>query len=487
MISGRQALGSIDQTLNQAREQIAAVQQQVTDASERLIARQQEQVADYRALARVRLGELSGDSVLDHLDATERKVVALLERRDALLTELLRNIDENRVLHGRYEQQRQQQERQLDEAIAVVDGAEEATQKRLDADPEYRAQRDAAESAERKAAHAADKAKRSQTERDQKGAAYEGDRLFMYLWRRDYGLPSYEAGGLTRWLDGKVARLIGFADARANYARLNEIPIRLREHADHLRGLADTEFDALRRRDEAARQADGIPALEQRVAQAQAKLDEIDTRITEREHSHRAMLDEKAAYAAGEDEQMRDAVDYLAREFEREDLVVLRYAALRTPYPEDDIVISRLLQREDEKGQIEARIEGLRGTLKQHQDRVLELEQLRVDFKRQRFDRVGSVFTDDAIVPTLLREFLAGMLDNRTLWKVLREHQRYRPRRSDPGFGSGGFGRGTVWKGGLGDLRDLGDIIGGIGRGGFGGRGGGLGGGGGGFRTGGGF
>ena len=86
----------------------------------------------------------------------------------------------------------------------------------------------------------------------------------------------------------------------------------------------------------------------------------------------------------------------------------------------------------------------------------------------------------------MLGQFLEGLLDRRMLWKVLQEQQSYRPRRSDPTFGSGGFGRGTVWNGGLGDI---GDIFGAIGRGGFGRRGGGFGrgGGGGGFRTGGGF
>ena len=74
-----------------------------------------------------------------------------------------------------------------------------------------------AEAAERKAAHADDKAGRSEQEREQKGEAYRQDPLFVYLWERQYGLPGYKAGGLSRWLDGKLARFIGFADARANF------------------------------------------------------------------------------------------------------------------------------------------------------------------------------------------------------------------------------------------------------------------------------
>ena len=160
----------------------------------------------------------------------------------------------------------------------------------------------------------------------------------------------------------------------------------------------------------------------------------------------------------------------------------LRYDAIRTPYPEDDVIVARMLQREDDQRRLQSSIDGLKEALKQQQDRLLELESLRADFKRNHYDRAGSVFANDAMIPVLLGQFLAGMLDRRNLWKVLQEQQRYAPHRSDPDFGSGGFGRGTVWKGGLGDL---GDIIGGLGRGGFGGRRGG--GGGGGFRTGGGF
>jgi hypothetical protein len=144
---------------------------------------------------------------------------------------------------------------------------------------------------------------------------------------------------------------------------------------------------------------------------------------------------------------------------------------------------------------LEASLQGLKDTLAQHHTRLTELESVRTEFKRYHYDRAGSSFSDGAVIALMLGNFLNGMLDRRALWKVLQEQQQYRPQRSDPTFGSGGFGRGTVWGGGVGDLGGLGDILGGglgrgRGRGGWGGGGGGVGGGrggGGGFRTGGGF
>lgn len=487
MISGRRALGSIDETLNKAHAQIEKVEDEIAHTTENLISLQKAQISDYRELARGRLERLEDDTELnDHLDYVERQALKLLHQREQALSALHQEVEQNAREREQAEAERGRQAIRLDEAVDTVDEAEATTQERLDADPDYRAQRAAAESAERKAMHAMEKADRSAGELAAKGQAYKDDPLFMYLWERSYGLPDYKAGGLTRWLDGKVARMIGFADARANFSRLSEIPQRLREHADHLAELADDEFAALKLLDEKARSEDGIPVLEGRVKDEQRVLDKIDEEIRSLEEHHRALLEHRSQYAAGEDDYTRKAVDYLTEEFRREDLSALRRDAYITPYPEDDLVVSRLLQRESEHKALEETLRDLRGLLDRHRERLKELESLRIEFKRNHYDRAGSIFTNDSMIPVLLGQFLAGMLDKRMLWKVLQEHHRYKPRRTNPDFGSGGFGRGTVWRGGLGDI---GDIIGGLGRGGFGGRGGGGfgGGGGGGFRTGGGF
>jgi hypothetical protein len=132
-----------------------------------------------------------------------------------------------------------------------------------------------------------------------------------------------------------------------------------------------------------------------------------------------------------------------------------------------------MLAREDERRILEASIQGLRQAQNAARLRAAEVDALRQDFKRNRYDRAGSTFGDDALVATMLTQFLNGLLDRNGMWEVLRQQQRYRQPRSDPSFG--GLG-GDVWGGS--DRQ-------GIGRGGFGGFGGG--GGGGGFKTGGGF
>ena len=457
MISGQQALGTIDQTLQQARQQIEEVEQRMNAVTSKLLELDTATGNDYRALAKVRIDHLASTNLDRHLDDAQQQVIAVLQRRDLAMADLNRNIQAKAHHRDQLEAQRSTQAMRVNQAVDAVDDAEASTQSRLDADATYQTQRQRAEEAQRHASHADEKATNSEQELTDKGKSYRDDPMFSYLWQRNYGLPSYRASGLIRWLDAKVARLIGFADARANYARLNEIPKRLRAHADRLKAHAETEFQALKTLDEAARSKDGIPQLVTTLNEAQRTLDAIDRELEVNTEQNEQLLSEKSAYATGDDEHTRKAIDYLASEFEREDVMRLRHDALTTPFPDDDLIIARLLDRDTQRHELEQTLAGFRDALQRQRSRLAELETIRVEFKRHRFDRAGSIFEDNSLIVMMLGQFLQGMLDRRMLWRILQEQQRYRPRRSNPTFGSGGFGRGTVWNGGIGDvLNDLG-------------------------------
>ena len=494
MISGRDALGYIDRALQDEQGKLGEVEKRIADFNEHRVGLQQAQVADFRDLARLRVDMIAQGDPIARIDTVDRQISQMLAARRDAAAALDHKIDAAQQSSQALEAERADQAERVDQAAERVDEAEAATQARLDQQPDYQAQRDQAHEAERMAKHAEDKAAHSEQEQADKGQSYREDELFIYLWKRGYGTTQYSGGGLTRWLDGKVAHLIGYEDARANYHRLEEIPVRLREHADAKRAAADAEFAALKALDDAARAADGIPEREQALAEEQAKLDDIDARIEQAETEQQALQQEKQSYASGEDQHYRTAVEYLASEFSQDDLQSLRRDALATPFPEDDQIINQLFKREQEEHGLEAARRDLRNAVEQHRKRLKELEALRGDFRRQRYDRSGSTFADGGLVTLMLANFLNGMMDRDNLWRILREQQRYQPRRTNPNFGSGGFGRGTSWGGGGGWG---GGGLGGGGLGGGGGRGGGFGGGGGGgfggggggggFRTGGGF
>jgi len=476
MISGRDALGFIDESLHQERGRIDTAEVRITDISRQLLALQESRLEDYRELARLRVDMIAAGKMLSSIDALELQVAAALQVRESARAELDKHIATMEDERSALEAQREARRKTLEKAAETLDVAEAATQARLDAEPDYRAQEQRTRDAEAIARHAEDKAVQSEQEKNEKGQSYRDDPLFMYLWKREYGMPQYRAWPLTRWLDSKVAHLIRFEDARANYARLQEIPLRLREHADRKKRDAEAAFALLRELDEKAREQDGVVALEQARDNEQAELETIDTRIQETAERHQQLMQRKEAFAAGADEHYRKAVEYVASELRRDDIRELRRDALATPFPDDDMIVNRMFEHEQQAEQLEASLGELKKALRQQHEKVQELESLRTDFRRRRYDQPGYGFSDGTLITAMLSSFLNGMLDRDGLWRVLEQQQRYRPQRTDPTFGSGGFGRGTVWGGRRGGF--------GGGRGGGFGRGGG---GGGGFRTGGGF
>ncbi|MFN2323619.1 MAG: hypothetical protein ABR510_11755, partial [Trueperaceae bacterium] len=287
-----------------------------------------------------------------------------------------------------------------------------------------------------------------EAELDAKGRAYRDDPLFAYLWQRGYGTPAYRAGPLVRWLDGKVARLVGYADARPNYARLLDLPVQLRAHADRVGVEADAALAELRRIEEEARAADGIPALDDARAKAEDRLVEIDVRIEAMAAERRAALEAYEALVAGDDPHTQEAVAFLASEFGREDLQALRRAALATPMPEDDAIVARLLDLERERDAAASAARELKEVAARDRARATDLEELQRRFKGKGFDRPGTSFADPTLIGTLLIQLLNGAVTRDALWRILEQQRRYTPPRSDPTFGSGGFGRGTPWGGG---------------------------------------
>ena len=142
MISGRQALGSIDQTVNQAHQQVADMESGITEATEQLLALRTAQAEDYRDLARVRVERLADPELVEQIDQAEQQVMVLLAERSEAIAGLQQEIAEVQRLRELHEAERRRQADRLDAAVGEVDEAEAKTQLRLDTEPDYRAQRE---------------------------------------------------------------------------------------------------------------------------------------------------------------------------------------------------------------------------------------------------------------------------------------------------------------------------------------------------------
>lgn len=439
MISASKALSSIEQAILGARRDEDRLTKMLSSATEDAGRLRAEQADGFKALARLKLDALARDEAVGRLDSAERAAVAALERRKAALAEMA---DQRGVLTAALaaaDKAREAAADRLESAVDAVERLSDATSDRITEAAEWQALSRQVEDAEAKAAAAAEKASQAEADREEKRKPYDSDPLFSYLWARAYGTADYRAGPLVRFFDGKVARLVDFAEARPNYYMLNEIPSRLREHANRLEqaaATARTEREAFERR---ALEADGIVRLEAEVASATEARDAADARAEEL-HAELAASDERqTAYLDGsQDTSLAAAVDGLAAAIRREELADLYKEALATKTPEDEKIVQRLREIESRLVRREAQAEEVRRAAIDLARKRIELEHARDDFRGAGYDRPGGQFANGAIIGSIIQEVLRGALSSKSLNDALRDGFSIpKSTRRSGGFGGG--------------------------------------------------
>jgi hypothetical protein len=464
MITGRDTLQEINDYLLQAQSRIENADRKIEDLNSRLSQLRIDEAVQFRQLARFRLDEMSAGNLASRLDKAHHAVPAYLERHRQALTELENQLEKENQSLQNLNQQRESRIDARDRAVEALQEQLEKSKKDLEHDEDYRRQREKAVRAAEVTRRSDEKASQSEADLVNKGKPYQEDSIFMYLWQRRYLTPDYRANRIIRSLDGWAARLVNYKEARADYYLLNELPVRLREHADQAAEKAELQLQALQALERQAAEKNGAATLQNALDQAEAQLQQVNDDIETHENGYQDLLRQKEELVAGKDEYSQKAVAVLVAELEREDTIELYRQAQTTPRPEDDAIVMQLHKLQQEQREIDGRISDLKAERRQQHKAMEELAKLRSKFRRSNYDARYSSFPTKLGLGLLLGEMLRGGRSAGSAWDRIGNAQKW-------------------------DLPDAGGFggSGGGGFGGFGGFGSGGGFGGGGFRTGGGF
>jgi hypothetical protein len=300
-----------------------------------------------------------------------------------------------------------------------------------------------------KAERADNKATQAEEDQAEKGKSYREDPLFMYLWKRRYLTPDYVGSGLTRALDGWVAKLVDYADARGNYYMLTELPVRLRAHANRQQAIFDEAEQKQRRMEADALNDDEMRFAKEALAKAQKTLDDIEQGIEEEEAKHASLLEERSRFSSGTDDISRQVIELQISEIRDDSLADLYMQAKMTPKPDDDVIVSRIRDLQQEEKKVETEIDELLAQERQHQQSHQELEKLRRQYRRRGYDSGYSSFPSGFDMAALLAMLMSGRSSGRDTWERIGREQQFRRPRTPRGFG-GGFGGGFGSGGGVG-------------------------------------
>jgi len=438
MLTGRQTLGTIEQSLADLRREEAELSKRIERSTRALTDLQERQSEAYRDLARFRLDTDSAGALNTRLDSAAREARRLLDKRSAdyrVLTDQLRQCESER---SQLQKKRAELDGTLVSAENQMDELMEAVDNRLEGDTAYQAQQERTEAALATAEAAASKAATSEKDRQEKGKAYDADPLFVYLWRRGYGTPGYKHRGLVRSLDHWVAGLIRFDDARANYAMLTSIPERMARHAERCAETAHqeqeklAEFSCNAMTDAAGTDLIGtIEDLGADIDGIDAELDKLDRRIE-------TLSEALAEFSSGEDTDFRKAEEHLSVSLQADDLNDLWRAALDTPSPEDEKIVQRIEDLRERVEQITREIRQDRELQRDIGRRRAELSDVIKRFRSKGYGGWDTTFSDDSLTTVLLGELVKGAITGADYWsRAERAHKRRKPRGRQIAFPKG--------------------------------------------------
>ena len=261
MISGRQALAHIEQTIEKMRRQEAQLEQDYAAATEEVGRLRLQLTESFRELARLKMDARAGTG---RRPAGCRRTPGPqpAQQPPRPCGSSPSAADRRRSACGR-PRRRQTAVDALEKILEQVETIRRNVEAKVSIDAEWITARAQVNQVTGQAQQAEKKAVQAEADRDEKRRPYEEDQLFMYLWNRKFGTAEYRADHFTRTMDRLVARVVGYDKARANYALLNEIPERLREHSRRILHQLREEREKLTALERKALVEAGIEAAEE--------------------------------------------------------------------------------------------------------------------------------------------------------------------------------------------------------------------------------
>ena len=244
-VSGPQAMRALDDALRDIRREEDDITKRIARANERVGKLRETELGQLRALSAVRLspevqGELAGT-----LSQAESRARDMLKGHAAAMADMEKVLADKEAELAKLSTERQELLENTQKWQAEIDALDAPVKAALANDAAYGALIAERAETDKVATEADRKADMAEADREEKGKPYREDPLFSYLWDRGYGTGAYKAGNITRMLDDWVARLVGFANARPNYAMLIAIPDRFLDATGNVLPLADIEKDLI--------------------------------------------------------------------------------------------------------------------------------------------------------------------------------------------------------------------------------------------------
>lgn len=378
-------------------------------------------------LARIYLPEFSRTSIEQTFQAIRGDLLGILARKDSRQGELKAQLLKIETDTAERTRELEDVTRRLNEKVARRENLEAQVAETLKGDSAFQERSKLALQAEENLHRNEQRIGDIENESAKKLPHYEKSRLFLYLYERRFGSLEYKAGEWTRGIDGRVAKLIGYNDAKIGYEYLKKTPKLVGEEVARRRD----QFNALMQQVEAIQHEETDKAgLTKVLGEGDALGTERDRLVQEIEQLRRHAESANqglAELAASQNQFHTEAIEKFRGFLGETKLAILQKRARDTPEPDDDKIVADLMTLDGEIQDINPRLSEL-DQRRQTSERIQQgLDLVSRRCQKANFDSQRSYFTGSFDVRRLVDRFRDGLLDADTLWQEIRSAQQFRP------------------------------------------------------------
>ena len=440
-LPGPEALRALDEAIRDIRREEDEIAKRSSRAAELLIKLYAQQAGLYRQLGR-RLEPTLRDEQAKSITEITNTVGSAIARYDAAFAGAEAQLQQIEAEIARANADRTALQTEAARRDSELSSLTATAQPALGSNADYAARLTTARELAAMAAAAGDKALLAEAELERNRQPYRDDALFMYLHERAYGTDRYAPRGMTGWFDARLAALIGYERSQINFALINELPIRLRQHAEALQEQARTSAAGVAALENVAVDSAGGRGAREAIETLVRQIEGIDKENVVLQDRRDEAIQHRSGLAQGHDPDLASALDALGALLGRDDLRVLLRQARTTPGEQDastvqqfDDLTQRLKDGADEAQEYRSRLEVLTA-------RRRDLEDIQYEIKLRGLDNPQSRFAGNGLADAELNDLLRGETPADLYWSRLLASQSW----AAPGYGGpgGGWGRLTA-------------------------------------------
>jgi chromosome segregation ATPase len=422
-----------------AQECFTAITQLDQDTGE-LVERRSEALIE---LAEHYLPAIDEQSVANSFREVRSQLMDVLTRKQRHVRELKKTLDDDHAETRQLEQDLEQVTDKLNNHVTRREELEQQVARRLESDAEFQRLSKEALIAEKELdrnEHRVDEIKKEAAE---KLPSFDESSLFSYLHKRGYGTSGYNKKGLTKKLDGWVAKMINYPRARRSYEFLRVTPELMANEVTRRRD----QFNALMELVEACedRHADevGLTAVMREGQELGTKRDALVAEISKQQDLTDKHREELVALDSVRSQYYEQGVARVKQFLETLEARRLQATSQSTPEPQDDQIVAELVWIGEELDRTKREGSELAAEQDVLKSRLLQLQDIWQRFRRADFDSGRSFFHPNFDIEGSLEQFARGQMSRDDLWASIKSAQQFAP----PWYEDKGQHRGRGYEG----------------------------------------